>query len=91
MVSKLIIWKNGCFSNTENLHYKKAVDAVLLSLFIRTNGKCTNSYAPKHLLKQYSAFRQNPIFLKDQNMEKYQNYIDALDHYGKTYLNKVFL
>ena len=28
------------------------------------------------LLKQYFAFRQNPIFLKDQNMKKYQHYID---------------
>ena len=42
---------------------------------MRNNGKCNNSHALKHRLKQYSAFRQNPIFLKDQNMKKYQHYI----------------
>ena len=30
---------------------------------MRTNGKCDNSHAPYHWLKQYSAFRQNPISL----------------------------
>ena len=34
-----------------------------------TNEKCTNSHAPQHQLKWHSAFRQNPIFLKDQNMK----------------------
>ena len=32
---------------------------------------------PQHRLKRYSAFRQNPILLKAQNMKKYQHYIDA--------------
>ena len=27
--------------------------------------------------KRYFAFRQNPMFLKDQNMKKYQHYIDV--------------
>ena len=40
-----IIWKNGSFRNRENLQYKKTADSVLLSLFLRTNGKCTNSHA----------------------------------------------
>ena len=29
------------------------------------------------MFARYSAFRQNTIFLKDQNMKKYQHYIDA--------------
>ena len=44
---------------------------------MRTNVKCINSYAHKHQLKRYSVFRQNPIFPKDQNMKKYQHFIDA--------------
>ena len=33
---------------------------------MRTNGKCNNSQASQALsLKRYSAFPQNPIFLKD--------------------------
>ena len=46
-----------------------------------TNGKCKNDHPPPppqhRLLKRYSAYRQNPIFLKDQNMKKYQNYINV--------------
>ena len=42
---------------------------------MRNNGKCINSHAPKHGLKRYSAFRQNPIFLKDQNVKKNSNTI----------------
>ena len=38
--------KNGSFRNRENLLYKKAADSVLLSLFMRTNGKCNNCHAP---------------------------------------------
>ena len=37
---------NGSFRNKENLQYKKTADSVLLSLFMRTNGKCNNSHAP---------------------------------------------
>ena len=39
---------------------------------MRTNEKWNNSHAPYHQLKQYSAsaFRQNPIFLKEQNIKK---------------------
>ena len=37
-----IIWKNGSFKNRENLKYKKTAVLALLSLFIRTNGKCSN-------------------------------------------------
>ena len=32
---------------------------------------------PSTGLSGNSAFRQNPLFLKDQNMKKYQHYIDA--------------
>ena len=31
-----IIWKNRSFKNRDNLHYKKAADLVLLSLFMWT-------------------------------------------------------
>ena len=41
-----VIWKNGSFRNRENLKYKKTADSVLLSLFMKTNGKCYNSHAP---------------------------------------------
>ena len=37
--------KNVSFRNKENLHYKITADSVLLSLFMRTNGKCNNSQA----------------------------------------------
>ena len=37
---------NGSFRNKENLQYKKTTDSVLLSLFMRTNGKCNNSHVP---------------------------------------------
>ena len=66
MVSVQIIWKTDP-SETENLLYKKTADSVLLSLLMRTNGKCNISHAPWHRLKGYSAFIQNPIFLKDNN------------------------
>ena len=33
-------------SEIENLQYKKTADSVILSLFVRTNGKCNNSHAP---------------------------------------------
>ena len=69
--------KNRSFRNRENLQYKETAYSVLLSLFMRTNGWCNNFHAPKHRLKRYSAFGQNPIFLKDQNMKKYQHYIDV--------------
>ena len=55
----------------------KTTDVVSLSLYMRTNGKCNNSYTPYHRHKWYSAFCQNPIFLKDQNWNKYQYYIDV--------------
>ena len=32
---------------------------------------------PYQRLKRFSAFCQNAIFLKDQNMKKYQHYIDS--------------
>ena len=37
---------NRSFRNREDLQYKKTADSVLLSLFMRTNGKCNNSHAP---------------------------------------------
>ena len=40
---KYIILKKGAFRNRENLQYKKRADSVLLSLFMRTYGKCNNS------------------------------------------------
>ena len=30
---------------------------------MRTNRKYNDSHAPKHLLKRYSTFRQNPMFV----------------------------
>ena len=44
---------------------------------MRINGKCNNSQDPSHRLKGYSAFRQNPVFPKDQNMKNCQHYIDV--------------
>ena len=41
-----IIRKKVSFRNIENLQNKKTADSVLLSLFMRTNGKCNNSHAP---------------------------------------------
>ena len=41
-----IICKNGYFRYRENLQNKKTADSVLLSLFIKINGKCNNSHAP---------------------------------------------
>ena len=38
--------ENGSFRNRENILYTKTADSVLLSLFMRTNGKCNNSHAP---------------------------------------------
>ena len=38
--------KNGSFRNRENLQYRKTAYSVLLSLFMRTNGKNNNSHAP---------------------------------------------
>ena len=59
----------------------KTADSVLLSLFVRSNGKCNNSHPPppppQLCLKRYSAFRENPMLPKDQNLKKYQQYIDA--------------
>ena len=48
----------------ENLQNKKTTDFVI--------GKCNMYYAPKHQLicnKPYSAFCQNTIFLKNQNVK----------------------
>ena len=55
---------------------------------MRTNRKCNNSHGLKHQLQWYFAFRQNPLFLKDQNMKKYQHYIDTLG--GEKYCGSVF-
>ena len=44
-----IFWndlENRSFRNRENLQYKKTAGWGLLSLFIKTNGKCNNSHAP---------------------------------------------
>ena len=41
-----IIWKNGSFRNRDNLQYKKTADSLILSLFMRTNGKFNNAHAP---------------------------------------------
>ena len=38
--------KIGSFKKRNNLQYKKKADSVLLSLFMRTNGKCNNSQVP---------------------------------------------
>ena len=34
----------GSFRNREDLQYTKIVDSILLSLFMRTNGKCNDSH-----------------------------------------------
>ena len=39
-----IIWRNESFKNRENLQEKKAADSVLLSLFMKINGKCNDSH-----------------------------------------------
>ena len=66
--------ENGSFRNRENLQFKKISDSALFSLFMRTigNGNLRNGnlqFSPPHSLapayKRYSAFCQNPIFLKD--------------------------
>ena len=41
-----IIWKNGYFRNSVNLHYKNTAASFLFSLYKRTNGKCINSHTP---------------------------------------------
>ena len=73
--------KNRSFRNRENLQYKKTADSVKLSLFMRTNRKYNDSHTPKHRLKRYSAFRQNPMFLKDHNTKK----ISTLSMHGKKF------
>ena len=37
---------NRFFRNKVNLQYKNTAGSVLLSLFMRTNGKCNNTHAP---------------------------------------------
>ena len=37
--------ENGSFRNRVSLQYKKTIDSVILSLFMRSNGKCNNSHA----------------------------------------------
>ena len=54
------IWKNGSFRIRENLQYKKAADLVLFSLFMRTNGKSTKSYAPS------TGFSSTLLFVRTQ-------------------------
>ena len=49
----------------------KQQTCFLMSLHMRTNGKCNYSITPYHWLKRYTALRQNSIFLKNQNMHKY--------------------
>ena len=43
---------------------------------------------PNSTGKPYSAFHQNPIFLKDKNMKTYQHYIDAQVNKSKTCHNQ---
>ena len=38
--------ENRSFRNRESLQNKKTADSVLLSLFIRSNGTCSNSHVP---------------------------------------------
>ena len=46
VVTSKLPGKNGSSRNRENLQYKKTADLVLLSLLMRTNGKCKDSHAP---------------------------------------------
>ena len=62
--------ENGSIRNRENLQYYKLADSVSMRLLMRSDGKCSNVHAPSHRLKLYSTFRQNPIFLKNQDMKK---------------------
>ena len=55
----------------EQPSYMKSAGSVLLSLFMRTNGKCNDSHLHQHWLKRISAF------LKNQEMKKYQHNIDV--------------
>ena len=50
-----LIWKTDP-SEIENLQYKKTADSVILSLFVRTNGKCNNSHAQASLAKMSSSY-----------------------------------
>ena len=53
-----------------------------MSLFVRTNGNATILTPPStYRLKWYFAFRQNPIFLKDQSMKN----INPLSMYGEKF------
>ena len=59
--------ENRSFRNRENLQYLKTADLVSLRLFMNINGlERATTLMP---LKQHSAFCQNQIFLKDQNMK----------------------
>ena len=53
--------KNGSFRNRENLQYeKKTADPVLLSLFMRTNGKCEKFLRPLAPAKALFCFPSEP-------------------------------
>ena len=46
-------------------------ELILYSQFNKINEKCDNWHASQNLIKRYSAFSENPIFLKDQNIKIY--------------------
>ena len=60
----------------ERTYTIKRADSVLLSLFMRTNGKCNNSHDPWHRLKRYSAFHQNI-----PEGPEYENHINTIQYY----------
>ena len=64
------------FRNRENLQYKKTVDSVLMSLFMRTYGKCNNAHAPSSSLSSILLFSE-PTIPVGPEYEKYQHYIDV--------------
>ena len=73
MCTNKIICINGSLRNIESpvsLQYKKTTDSVLLSLFMRTNGKCNNTHAPSTGLSgilfsvrnQYSCEKKSTLY-----------------------------
>ena len=51
---------------------------------MRTYGKCNDSHAPLHRLKQYSAFLSEPNIPEGPEHVKYQHYMNAQGEVHKT-------
>ena len=70
--TSLEIWLADSFPTLDNL--VTAPSEIERIYTIRKQQTGNNSQAPNYRFKRYAAFRQNPIFLKDQNMKQYQPY-----------------